>query len=242
MIKLRKKNIFDDERKENFFELYISNIDKRLRDLEQPKPIDCKRWVWELIQNAKDSIVGQNNRKDVDIEIIVKGDIYIFRHNGEPFIKKTLYGLLYKYSNGKGDNAETTGRFGTGFLTTHSLSKIVEIKGDINMNGKTEGFSIVMNREGEGEELLKGLNETEESYETYEEPFGWTSYKYLVKTEGNKDAGRLGIQSFKDNITKVMLFCPEIRSVKLDNNGEIITIERNDAIDNLKGECKKINT
>jgi len=240
MIKLRKKNIFDDERKENFFELYISNIDKRLRDLEQPKPIDCKRWVWELIQNAKDSIVGQNNRKDVDIEIIVKGDIYIFRHNGEPFIKKTLYGLLYKYSNGKGDNAETTGRFGTGFLTTHSLSKIVEIKGDINMNGKTEGFSIVMNREGEGEELLKGLNETEESYETYEEPFGWTSYKYLVKTEGNKDAGRLGIQSFKDNITKVMLFCPEIRSVKLDNNGEIITIERNDAIDNLKGECKKL--
>ena len=31
----------------------------RLRELENPSDNDCKRWIWELIQNAKDSIVGQ---------------------------------------------------------------------------------------------------------------------------------------------------------------------------------------
>jgi len=240
MAKIRSKNIFDEERRENFFELYVSNIDKRLREIENPSDIDCKRWVWELIQNAKDSIVGQNNRKSVDIEIIVKDDIYIFKHNGEPFIKKTLYGLLYKYSKGKSDNAETTGRFGTGFLTTHSLSKIVEISGDINLNGKIEGFSFTMYREGEGEELLEGLSKTEDSFELHEKPYGWTTFKYLAKTERNKEAGKLGIQSFKDNITKVMLFCPEISSIKLDDNGNVIIIERGDIIDNFYDSCEKL--
>jgi len=192
-------NIFDEERRNNFYELYISNVDKRLRELDQPKDVECKRWVWELIQNAKDSIVGQTDRKFVDIEIIAEGNKYIFKHNGSPFIKKTLYGLLYKYSKGKKDNSESTGRFGTGFLTTHTLSKIVKISGDIILQDKTKGFEITMYREGEGEELLEGLNKTEDSFQLYDKPFVWTTFEYLDKTERNKEAGRLGIQNFKEN-------------------------------------------
>ncbi|OUM65748.1 hypothetical protein PIROE2DRAFT_7163 [Piromyces sp. E2] len=233
-------NIFDEERRNNFYELYISNVDKRLRELDQPKDVDCKRWVWELIQNAKDSIVGQTDKKNVDIEIIAEGDKYTFKHNGSPFIKKTLYGLLYKYSKGKKDNSEITGRFGTGFLTTHTLSKIVNISGDIVLEDKIKGFSITMYREGEGEELLEGLNKTEDSFQLYDQSFGWTTFEYLAKTERNKEAGRLGIQNFKENITKVMLFCPEINSIKLNDNGKILTIKQGNKINNLQNGCEKL--
>ncbi|OUM63092.1 hypothetical protein PIROE2DRAFT_10448, partial [Piromyces sp. E2] len=136
-----------------------------------------------------------------------------------PIIKKTLYGLLYKYSKGKNDNVETTAAL---------------------LEDKIEGFSLTMHREGEGEELLEELSKTEGSFALHDEPFKWTSYKYFAKTERNKEAGRLGLQSFKDNITKVMLFCPEIHSVELNDNGKILTIDRGDIVDNLKGGCEKL--
>ena len=37
--------------------MYISNVQNRLRQLNEPSESDSKRWLWELIQNAKDSIV-----------------------------------------------------------------------------------------------------------------------------------------------------------------------------------------
>lgn len=45
-----------DARDEIFYQMYIANVAKRLRDLNAPSDIDKKRWVWELIQNAKDTM------------------------------------------------------------------------------------------------------------------------------------------------------------------------------------------
>ena len=154
---------------------------------------------------------------------------------------KTLTALLYKYSEGKLNNGESTGRFGTGFLTTHSLSKHVKITGDITLKNKdsVQGFELDMYREGEDEELLEGLKKTEKSFRLIDSP-GWTTFKYHAITSRNKEAGKLGIQNFKENITKVMLFCPEIRSIELNNNGKILSISRGDIIDNTSSDCKRL--
>lgn len=201
-------------------------------------------------KNAKDSISNQDRK--VDIEIIVDKDdkndkdTYTFRHNGAPFVKKSLTALLYKYSSKKGNDSESTGRFGTGFLTTHSLSKVVKIEGDI-MEAKdkgdimeTKGFSLTMYREGEDKELLDGLKRTEKSLKRYKKPFGWTSYTYVASTERNKEAGRMGIQNFKENIAKVILFCPEINSIKLIENDEEFEINRGEEVGFPNSECKKL--
>ena len=120
------ENPFEEERSMIFGKVYLANVRNRLRELEYPNDVDCKRWIWELVQNAKDSISNQPNRKDIDIKVKVENDVYSFTHNGSPFTMKTLTALLYKYSEGKLNNGESTGRFGTGFLTTHSLSKHVK--------------------------------------------------------------------------------------------------------------------
>ncbi|KAG4104427.1 hypothetical protein H8356DRAFT_1369783 [Neocallimastix lanati (nom. inval.)] len=239
-----KQNIFDDNKMKIFGKLYIANVRNRLRELENPSIEDCKRWIWELIQNAKDSIAGCSDRKSIDIEINIKDDIYTFKHNGAPFTDETLTALLYKLSEGKSDNSESTGRFGTGFLTTHCLSKIVKIKGDIVSEDKNmKGFDVIMYREGEDDkELSEELNKTEKSYKSYDKLNVWTSFEYLVKTEKNRRAGQLGIQNFKENIYKVMLFNPKINSIKLDENGKIFAISRNNIIvkDDPNELCEKL--
>jgi len=237
-----KNNPFEEGRRNIFGKIYLANVHNRLRELENPNDVDCKRWVWELVQNAKDSISGSSDRTSVDIEIIVVGNTYTFRHNGSPFTNDNLTALLYKYSDGKTNDCESTGRFGTGFLTTHSLSKKVKISGDVISRGETEpqGFTITMYREGEDEELLRGLKRTEESYVSPIETDGWTTYVYEAVTKRNKEAGELGIKNFKENIAQVMLFCPEISSIKLINNGKEYNIERGEVTENLLGGCEML--
>lgn len=117
-------------------DFYVGHIKNRLRELETADDDEQTRWIWELIQNAKDCSkelvnVSQNTARfkavDIKIEYDVKKKIVIFKHNGYPFTNETLNSLMYKYSS-KNDKEESTGRFGTGFMTSHTLSRIVYIK------------------------------------------------------------------------------------------------------------------
>lgn len=209
--------------------MYISNVAKRLRQLNQPSDVDRKRWVWELIQNAKDTIASDPTRNQINVRIEIEGDIVRFRHDGNPFTSDARFGLLYKYSEDK-ENSESTGRFGTGFLTTHCLSKVVTIESNMYSNDeKTElcGFSVTMYRDGQIEkELLEGLDKMEESQKYYGDLFEWTTFTYHVSTDSGRRAIQLGIENFYKHITQTMLFCKELASIELIDNGKITNIIR----------------
>lgn len=207
--------------------MYISNVSKRLRELNQPNDIDRKRWIWELLQNAKDTITNNPNRDSIKARILIEGDLVKFQHDGDPFTADARLGLLYKYSEDK-ENAESTGRFGTGFLTTHCLSKVVTIES--NMYGDEDaiiGFSVTMYRDGFTEkELLEGLDKMRASELYNSEPYDWTTYTYHVNSESGRRAILLGKENFKENIAQTLLFCKELSSVELIDNGERTSIER----------------
>ena len=218
---------------EIFDKMYISAVKNRLRELDEPTDNDCKRWVWELIQNAKDSISQDEHRKAVDVRLIVRDKEVKFLHNGSPFTAKALFGLLYKYSEGKENNSESTGRFGTGFLTTHSLSKTVSIEGDVYTEDDRNplcGFSATMYRDGLDEtELLEGVKRMKDNMVYTNEIKNWTTYTYHLKTPQNEKALQLGLENFISNIAQVMLFCKELNSIELDNNGLVTKIIRNES-------------
>ena len=207
--------------------MYISNVSKRLRELNQPNDIDRKRWIWELLQNATDTITNNPNRDSIKARILIEGDLVKFQHDGDPFTADARLGLLYKYSEDK-ENAESTGRFGTGFLTTHCLSKVVTIES--NMYGDENaiiGFSVTMYRDGFTEqELLEGLDKMRTSELYYSEPYAWTTYTYHVNSESGRRAVQLGKENFKENIAQTLLFCKELSSVELIDNGKRTSIER----------------
>lgn len=216
-----------------FDKMYITNVEKRLRELNSPSDNDRKRWVWELIQNAKDTIAKDPNRDSIDVRIEVEGNIVRFRHNGAPFTPEARLGLLYKYSEDK-ENQESTGRFGTGFLTTHCLSKVVNIESNMYADAactKLCGFSVTMYRDGLiASELIEGLKKMRESEVFYNETFEWTTFTYHVSSESGRQAIKLGLENFRENIAQTMLFCKELSRVVLDDNGKITTIERKPTI------------
>lgn len=216
-----------DAMNEVFDNMYITNVEKRLRELNAPSEIDKKRWVWELIQNAKDTIALDPNRNEINVRIEINGDTVKFKHDGAPFTAKARYGLLYKYSGGK-ENQESTGRFGTGFLTTHCLSKIVTIESNMYSNkAQTElcGFEVTMFRDGlVSSELIDGLKKMRASEHFFKQTFDWTTFTYHVNTDSGRTAVRLGIENFHENIAQTMLFCKEIKTIELNDNGTITKI------------------
>ena len=210
------------------YKMYVSNVGNRLREMETPSDIDCQRWPWELMQNAKDSI-SNTERTSVEIILEIRKDYVIFKHDGCPFNGKTYLALLYKYSEGKANNTESTGRFGTGFLTTHSLSKVVEMGGPIlEENGNIYGFEVTMYRDGKNnEELIEGINRMEKEKKFYinKKP-KWTMYKYILKTERNKESSILGYDNFKKNIILTMLFNQKFKKVELISENDDLIYEK----------------
>ena len=222
-------NVNTEAMEEVFDNMYIANVKRRLRELNVPSDIDKKRWIWELIQNAKDTIALNSQRSEINIRIEIDGDVVKFRHDGAPFTPKARYALLYKYSGGK-ENQESTGRFGTGFLTTHCLSKIVTIESNQYSNKEcTElcGFEVTMYRDGLIEsELIEGLKKMRASEKFFQQTFDWTTFTYHVNSDSGREAIKLGVQNFHENIAQTMLFCKELNSVELIDNGTITKIKR----------------
>ena len=103
------------------------------------------RWVWELLQNAKD-VAGDEG---VDITYELKNNEIIFSHNGLAFETEHLLAILYKTSTKSLNGVDgTTGKYGTGFVTTHILSKKVSINGIhySNEDGGLRSFKIDIDR------------------------------------------------------------------------------------------------
>lgn len=116
------------------------------------KPESSRRWIWELLQNAVD--IAYNNQ--VKIEVEMAKNYVEFRHSGKPFTNENIVFLIEQTSSKQRtesidkSSVETTGCFGTGFITTHLLSKVIEISGVFHdpEENTYQKFRLTLNREG----------------------------------------------------------------------------------------------
>ena len=239
---INKKNI-DPVLREKELDGYRSiaqRIRNRLQQLENASEKEKLRWIWELLQNAVDSANG----KPVDIEVIIEENHLEFKHNGGVFTPRNVTNLVHQISSKEG--TENIGRFGTGFLTTHTLSKIVNVDGVFiptdNINEEqTEysHFSLKLNRTGRNEEeLVEGIANAWDTYqsdklETIEKPF-WTSFKYL---EPNLDIAKNTINDFETYVCYSLAFVKEINSItiinKIENENISIKLTKQEKINEL---------
>lgn len=89
------------------------------------------------------------------------------------------------------------------------------------------GFSVTMFRDGSTEqEFLEGLDKMKASEKYYDKPYDWTTYIYHVNSKSGHRAIQLGKENFKENIAQTLLFCKELSSVELIDNGEKTSIKR----------------
>ncbi len=111
------------------------NIYEHMKELfSKQHENDKRRWIWELIQNAKDScVLTQNKKASISISYEKGQEKFIFSHNGDIFSWDELWALIRKTSGKNIDNRtiNTSGKYGTGFCTTHFVSKLITVSGKI---------------------------------------------------------------------------------------------------------------
>ena len=116
----------EEEREKLRVDSEARDIIHDVNSLANKDELQKTRWVWEFLQNAKDTATVDG----VDITFELDSDKITISHNGTPFETKHLIAILHKKSTKSlsGDDG-TTGKYGTGFVTTHILSRKVYISG-----------------------------------------------------------------------------------------------------------------
>ena len=102
-----------------------------------------KRWFWELLQNASDY------NESVNVKLTISDDKVVFSHDGAPFSVRDTLNLISPDSNKQGDvvHKDNIGKFGTGLVSTHILSSLLEIQGVFEDDEKKYyQFSVKLDR------------------------------------------------------------------------------------------------
>lgn len=220
----------ENGRKEDGNRSIADKIIKRLHDLDKTVENNQGRWAWELLQNAKDSIADHIDR-NVSIQIELNENEVEFRHNGVHFTEQDVRGLINQISSKEieeGQQTKRTGRFGTGFLTTHLLSKVIQVKGVLEtINKEFYKFEFPLDREGKttGQLIPKIENAWKEFHDSatlinksYNENNYNTSFCYKLNTTEQKQIARIGVNEFIKLIPYVLAFITKIEIVEIIDN------------------------
>jgi hypothetical protein len=195
----------------NNYKLTADKIIQILKNLRNNAHLSNRRWVWELMQNAKD-VTNAFDRVSIDIRLTP--DSLSFRHNGDPFHIENITGLIQQVSSKASDSSdeEITGKFGTGFISTHLLADVIEVAGVVKRaSDQHRRFTLTLDRSGTTSEALLGsisesldrilyLDHNEAEFPllpTYaqerKETDLDTEFRYVLHEEENHEAARAGI-------------------------------------------------
>lgn len=185
------------------------------------------RWIWEILQNARDvALPGADGKKEVDIEISLSPELLIVKHNGKPFVTGELVALFRRTST-KGITGQegTTGKYGTGFVTTHVLNKVVQIKGYIQNKKGLKEFNLKMDRSfDEIPDMQKELGEVFKRIESIrkDSPFvtpteAFTEFHFKLG-DRSKDIAVNTMNELVNNIVFTMICNPAIKKVRISDS------------------------
>src|ERR1035437_284097 len=131
---------------------------KKLKALDNDRDLLVSRWVWELIRNARGTA---GSHAALEIEVALGGDRLTFRHNGACFKDREIAHLILHGST-KHDPRDI-GKFGSGFITTHLISRRVRVCGSL-IDGRT--FDFELNRDGaDAAELREAMKRSKEEFQ-----------------------------------------------------------------------------
>ena len=212
----------DNAREKVLRESIAQTVYKYLRDIHNNRPEYADRWIWELLQNARD--VARD--EPAIVSVALRNGTFSFRHNGAPFTEEEVAHLVYSGSS-KDDHttdAEAIGRFGSGFLTTHVLAGTITVVGELNDNGSTHSFHFPLTRNGASADDL--IREMDASWQAFKQsitnhhpaPYS-TTYEYQLTTDTAAIAAR-GLSSLARLAPYTLAFNHRIRELRIASDQE----------------------
>jgi len=205
----------------------------KLRAGVDASPTTPKRWVWELIQNAKDVNIGGKVRVRIEADLEDPHAHVTFKHNGAAFSAENIRFLIEQVSSKDRTNDSTgrpitTGKFGTGFLTTHLLSERVVIKGVAEGRGfAPRKFKLSLDRSGSAlDDIIDAVQAAKDSVldlDDQPEHKGYvpgkfnTAFRYELADKTGKKVASAGLADLDICLPYTLAFVPEIESVEYPN-------------------------
>lgn len=191
--------------------------------------ISSYRWIWELIQNAKDCT---NSTGKIDIEIYFDSQLKIveFKHNGKLFATKNIVYLIEQVSTKeRSRNSVSTGKFGTGFLTTNLLSPIITISGLLHDEDESNiaRFQVTIDRSGKcldelKEAIKRSCDQLEANTENISDDVNEnamnTKFSYSLDESG-VNVAKVGLENFLITAPYVFAFVSELNKITVTADG-----------------------
>jgi len=197
---------------------------KHLRKLEDHKEQFQCRWVWELLQNARDAARLGDGAK---VELVLGPQELLFRHDGKAFSEEEVAHLVYHGST-KLATEKAVGQFGSGFLSTHLISKTVRVRGHLK---KGDEFDFVLERHGNSpQELAQTMDESWQRFKdsrrsTSQNDTQLTEFAYhlepIVKTVVEQ-----GIEALQRHAPYVLAFNDALGEIHLDQRESVSSIRK----------------
>ena len=193
----------------------------------------AKRWVWELMQNAKDV---PNEYGRVSVKIVLDTEKLVFKHNGDPFSLSNIFSLIQQVSSKDSSNSdeEVTGKFGTGFISTHLLSEKIYVSGIVLHKGVHRKFDTCLDRSGRtSEEMLPKIDKALEHIHQIQDDNKFprvtnyngarkedsfdTVFTYYLDSEEKQKAALSGLEDLVNTLPVTLVNIPKIKSVEVIN-------------------------
>lgn len=204
-------------------------VHKYLTELDSTRKERHARWIWELLQNARDVSTSAENSLTTEVrynprESGEQGEL-VFLHNGSGFTMDEIVHLIFHGST-KHENPDAIGQFGSGFLTTHLLSWEIEVSGLLD-TGKWFNFNLARKPESVSslyESMVQAGSDFNESLshsrpESIPVPFT-TRFAYPIRNMDAAEAVDTGLKTLKQCAPYVVIFNKEFSSIDIKTPNE----------------------
>jgi hypothetical protein len=202
-----------------------------LRSLVESSPTASKRWIWELIQNAKDVSIEGKIRIQIEVELAGDKRRVTFKHNGQPFSAENIRFLIEQISSkdrkkDESGRSKTTGKFGTGFLTTHLLSEVVLVQGVAKEEGlEPRKFELLLDRSGfDLDVITEAVKKAKISVENLDDKPSYhqyvagafnTAFRHELADDTGINVAKAGLSDLDACMPYTLAFVCEIETVEL---------------------------
>ena len=199
----------------------------KLREHENNREHTQRRWVWELLQNARDASTDEGIVARVEWEA---GKL-VFQHNGRDFRVEEVAHLIF-HGTTKLEDKAALGQYGSGFLTTHMLSSEIDVRGRLN-DGRP--FSFLLRREiASAGELSDSMDEAWNDFNACIENAptsdtapadGFTTCFRYPLSEESAGVVAEGIEALKQSAPYVVAFNHQFRRIEIVSSEGTISFE-----------------
>ena len=218
---------YEETLKRVLVENTAQGVHKYLTELDSNRKDRHTRWIWELLQNARDVSAADNSlTAEVRYNPGKPGEL-IFLHDGRGFKMDEIVHLIF-YGSTKHEDPNTLGQFGSGFLTTHLLSWEIEVSGLLD-DGGGQWFNFTLARKPESvgtlyksmEQAGSDFNESLTLTRPESIPASFTTrFVYTISDIDAAEAVDTGLKTLKQCAPYVVVFNKEFSSISIKTPNE----------------------